>query len=466
MKNVTEKEPQALGLWETFRRKLIALGIDPEKAGWHITWAQDFAKSMKGPVVSRSGNDVLRYLEKLARRTNIKDWQVRQAVQSLQLLYQEQFGASWTRKYQWKKAQLHALALVKDSKKNRQAAVKTTSPDVKLSENTAFLDQVRDPQFKTLHADLIAKLRKEIRKRHYSLRTEQTYESWVLRFLAFNSDAAADNLGEKEVRSFLDYLVEVRHVSASTQSQSLNALVFLFRAVFARPLGEIGDFTRSRRPKKLPDVLSPDEVGRLLGEMSGTAALMAGLLYGSGLRLMECVRLRIKDIDFEYHQIKVWGKGQKHRITMLPKKYEQELRLHLNKVKSLHQSDLRKGHGEVYMEPALARKYPKAGRQWPWQYVFPGQQLSVDPRSGKVRRHHIHDTSLQKAVKTAADRAGITKQASCHTLRHSFATHLLESGYDIRTVQELLGHENVTTTMIYTHVMNRPGLAVKSPIDI
>lgn len=466
-KSVKGKVFQVIPLWVAYRQNLIRHGVPAEQAEWYVRWAEGFAKSMKGPLASRSGADILRYLEKQARRADMNEWQIRQAVQAVRFLYQEQLNTTWARKWEWDKAESHAVAFL--NKKVEAVPASVAGPDQPLPENdsgTRFADQRPKDHFREKHAELVAGLRKEIRQRHYSLRTEQSYESWVLRFLAFHSGKMISEIGAEEIRSYLDYLVQERQVAASTQSQALNALVFFFKQVLQVQVGKIGDFTRSRRPRKLPDVLFPDEVAQLLAEMSGIHALMAGLLYGSGLRLLECMRLRVKDIDFKYRQIKVWGKGGKHRPTMLPNRYEGELRKHLRQVKGMHENDLRNGHGEVFMEPALARKYTNASREWAWQYVFPANGLSVDPRSGKVRRHHIHETSLQKAVKSAARKAGITKQASCHTLRHSFATHLLEAGYDIRTVQELLGHENVATTMIYTHVMNRPGLVVKSPADL
>lgn len=463
---VKEKKSQVAPLWEAFHKNLLRHGIQQDQADWYVKWVQGFAKSMKGPLKSRSASDVLRYLEKLAGSNTMQEWHVKQAASALQFFYQEQLSIPWALKWEWDKAASHATALVIKNKTGVPADNTTSKKSLRISSSVQrFDDHVPGLQFKSTHAELIERLRKEIRQRHYSLRTEQAYEAWTLRFLAFNTGKIPSDSGEEDVRAFLDYLVQERQVSASTQGQALNALVFLFKHAMGQPLGDIGTFTRSRRPRKLPEVLSVDEVERLLGEMSGVTALMAGLLYGSGLRLMECVRLRVKDIDFSYHQIKVWGKGQKHRITMLPKRYEKELHEHLKVVKALHESDLREGHGKVFIEPALARKYPGASHEWAWQYVFPAQTKSVDPRSGKVRRHHIHETSLQKAVKSAAGRAGITKAGSCHTLRHSFATHLLEAGYDIRTVQELLGHEDVSTTMIYTHVLNRPGLAVRSPAD-
>ena len=475
MDTVKGKEIGSVRLWQVFHDKLVSLGIDSKQADWFVKWAVGFAKSMKGPLASRTSADVLRYLEKLAKGSSIKEWQVKQAVQALQHLYQDQLDTAWARKWQWDKGEAHALALLRQQADAAPAKSQPPQSQTKDSLNTPppedlqaddnIFDHSKAPDLKGSHADLLAKLKLEIRKRHYSIRTEQAYLAWTLRFLSFCRANGSAEPREPEVKAFLEYLVESRQVSASTQSQALNAMAFLFNNAWERPLGDLGAFTRSRRPKKLPEVLSVSEIEQLLGAMDGTAALMAGLLYGSGLRLMEGIRLRVKDIDFEYRQIKVWGKGQKHRPTVLPRRYEEPLQAHLKRVKALHQQDLAAGHGRVYMEPALARKYPKAAEQWQWQYVFPARQLSVDPRSGQVHRHHVHETSLQKAVPAAARKVGLTKQVGCHTLRPSFATHLLENGADIRTVQELLGHENVATTMIYTHVMNRPGVNVQSPAD-
>ncbi|NOY44100.1 MAG: integron integrase [Deltaproteobacteria bacterium] len=310
------------------------------------------------------------------------------------------------------------------------------------------------------------RLRVEIRSRHYSVRTEQTYEMWVERFLAYHGGRGPGDLGAPEVKAYLDYLADVRRVSASTQNQALCALVFLYEKVLGRELGELGDFSRAKRPRRLPVVLTRDEVEALLARMEGAHALVAGLLYGSGLRLMEALRLRVKDVDFSAGQIVVRdGKGGKDRITVLPKRYRESLGKHLTRVRGLFETDRQNGVPGVYIWPSLSRKYPAAGIRWEWQWVFPSAKLSADPRSGIVRRHHLHESGVQKAVRRAAVEAGIPKPVTPHTLRHSFATHLLEAGSDIRTVQELLGHADVSTTMIYTHVLNRPGLAVRSPAD-
>jgi integron integrase len=272
-------------------------------------------------------------------------------------------------------------------------------------------------------------------------------------------------MGAAEVEAFLTHLAVNEHVAASTQNQAFSALLFLYREVLHQDLGPI-DALRAKKPKRLPTVLTREEVRRVLDQLSGTHQLMAKLLYGSGLRLMECLRLRVKDLDFAQRAIIVRdGKGEQDRVTMLPDSLIAPLQEHLQRVKRLHQEDLAKGYGTVYLPDALAEKYPNAGREWGWQYVFPADRLSVDPRSGTVRRHHMDESTVQRAIRAAAKAAGIPKPVSPHTFRHSFATHLLENGYDIRTVQELLGHKDVRTTMIYTHVLQRGGRAVRSPLD-
>lgn len=314
---------------------------------------------------------------------------------------------------------------------------------------------------------LLDQVREVIRFKHYSIRTEQAYVKWIKSFIFFHQKRHPREMGAQEIQAFLTHLAVDRNVAAATQNQALNALVFLYRAVLRIEAGDFARFERAKRPAKLPVVLTPAEVQRLLTALKpGTVSLMARLLYGTGMRLMECVRLRVKDLDFERNQIVIReGKGQKDRVTMLPRTVQEELRRHLERVKLLHETDLGEGFGQVYLPYALARKYPNAERTWIWQYVFPAAQRSPDPRTGQVRRHHVNELCLQRAVKEAVRVAGILKPASCHSLRHSFATHLLEGGYDIRTVQELLGHQSVETTQIYTHVMQRPGLGVKSPLD-
>jgi len=302
--------------------------------------------------------------------------------------------------------------------------------------------------------------------RHYSLRTEEAYVQWIKRFVLFHNKRHPRDMGAIEARAFLEHLANEKQVASATQHQAASALLFLYLRVLKIELDGIDEALRPKRPVKLPVVLTRGEIQRLLAMLEGTHELIGRLLYGTGLRLLEGLRLRVKDVDFERNQILVRdGKGFKDRVTMLPQSLKEPLRSHLDRVALRHQEDLKDGLGAVYLPYALAVKYPNAPREWPWQWVFPAKTLSVDPRTGERRRHHVHENAVQKAVKGAVRRAGLGKPASCHTLRHSFATHLMEAGYDIRTVQELLGHKDVTTTQIYTHVMQKPGIGVKSPLD-
>ena len=313
---------------------------------------------------------------------------------------------------------------------------------------------------------LAERLAAAMRVRHMSRRTEEAYLGWVRRFIVFHGKRHPSAMGEGEIRAFLDHLAVAGQVSASTQNQALAALLFLYRDVLHQPLGELGEIVRAHRPKRLPVVLTREEVRAVLAALAGEPRLVAGLLYGSGLRLLEALRLRVKDVDFDYGQLLIRdAKGRKDRVTVLPRTLSDRLRAHLARVRALHQQDLEHDLGRVHLPDALARKYPNANREWAWQYVFPAAQLSKDPRTGSLQRHHLHEHTLRRAVRTALRFAKIEKHATCHTLRHSFATHLLEDGYDIRTLQELLGHSHVQTTMIYTHVLNRGGRAIRSPID-
>ena len=313
---------------------------------------------------------------------------------------------------------------------------------------------------------LLDQVRNVIRKKHYSIRTEQAYVDWVRRYILFHKKHHPKDMGEKEISQFISHLATDRRVASSTQNQALNAIVFLYKRVLNIELGDFGHMERAKKPEKLPTVMARKEVNQVLSSMSGINQLMAKLLYGCGLRLMECVRLRVKDIDFEQNHIIVRdGKGMKDRSTMLPEQLKPLLIEHLEGVRIMHKQDLKNRLGEVYLPFALERKYPNAAKEWGWQYVFPSEKISKDPRSGKMRRHHVSESALQRAVQKAARKADLTKHVSPHTFRHSFATHLLEGGYDIRTVQELLGHKDVSTTMIYTHVINKGGMGVQSPLD-
>jgi len=313
---------------------------------------------------------------------------------------------------------------------------------------------------------LLDQVRDRIRLKHYSIRTEESYVDWIRRFVLFQGKRHPREMGAQEVEAFLTHLAVQGKVSASTQNQAKSALLFLYKEVLAEELPWLNEIETAKRPQRLPVVLTVREVNAILSSVEGTGGLILHLLYGTGMRILECLRLRVKDVDFLRREIVVReGKGFKDRVTMLPASLVAPLQSHLDRVQRLHVRDLAEGYGEVYLPYALERKYPKAGRDWAWQYVFPSGKRSVDPRSGAVRRHHADEQNIQRVMRRAVRVAGIHKPATPHTLRHSFATHLLENGYDIRTIQELLGHADVSTTMIYTHVLNRGGRAVVSPLD-
>jgi integron integrase len=313
---------------------------------------------------------------------------------------------------------------------------------------------------------LLEQARDKIRAKHYSIRTEQAYLQWMRRYILFHRKRHPKEMGPKEVESYLSHLAVARKVSASTQNQAKSAILFLYKEVLQLNLPWMTDVVAAKRPQRLPVVLTQTEITSLLPHANGTPGLIVRLLYGTGMRVMECLRLRIKDVDFERSEITIReGKGFKDRVTMLPKTLAKPLMEHLQRVRASHENDLANGFGEVFMPYALARKYPSAGKQWCWQYVFPSAKISQDPRSSRQARHHADEKAVQRCMNQALRSANIVKQASPHTLRHSFATHLLENAYDIRTVQELLGHQDVSTTMIYTHVLNRGGKGVRSPLD-
>ncbi|HQT31153.1 MAG TPA: integron integrase [Thiobacillus sp.] len=313
---------------------------------------------------------------------------------------------------------------------------------------------------------LLDQVRDRIRVKHYSIRTETQYVQWVRRFILFHDKKHPRDMGAPEVEAFLTHLAVEGNVAAATQNQALSALLFLYKEVLAINLPWLNDVTRAKRPKRMPVVMTREEVNAVLDRMVGVYGLMARLLYGTGMRLMEGVRLRVKDVDFARREILIRdGKGAKDRVTMLPEAVVLPLQAHLQQRRTLFDDDRQLGRADVYMPDALARKYPGAPTEWGWQYIFPSGSYSIDPRSGSERRHHLDEKLLQRAMKKAVQASGLAKPATPHTLRHSFATHLLEAGYDIRTVQELLGHSDVSTTMIYTHVLNKGGRGVTSPLD-
>jgi integron integrase len=313
---------------------------------------------------------------------------------------------------------------------------------------------------------LLDQVRETARLKHLSYRTEEAYVQWIKRFILFHKKRHPMALGENEVRQFLTYLVQSKYVSSSTQNQALNAIIFLYKQVLDKQLGMFGNIPRGQRTVRLPVVFSRNEAQTIINNLQGTPKLVASLLYGSGLRLLEAVRMRIQDIDFENNYIVVReGKGDKDRLVPLPQKFIPALQRQMEKVKLLHSEDMAEGYGETYLPDALQIKFKNASRELGWQYMFPASKRSVDPRTGIILRHHLHVTYIQRSVKEAIDKCAFHKNGSCHSFRHSFATHLLEDGHDIRTVQELLGHKDVRTTMIYTHVLNKKGLTVRSPLD-
>ncbi|MFV2057988.1 MAG: integron integrase, partial [Thiohalomonadales bacterium] len=415
-------------------------------------------------LAQHSSDDLDQYLKNLGRNQRLADWTFRQVIEALRILFVDIVSPPWAESFPWEfwinsASQLsHSHSTL--ARDYSSAIVSNESAADSVEKDSIEKAQIAYPEY-------FDKLITKIRCKHYSIRTEQAYVAWVERYLYFHSLADAKNLKGDAVVAFLEYLVCQRGVAASTQSQALCAIVFFYKYVMEIELGELNQFTHSKKPKRLPVVLSRQEMIRLFTALDcGSYPLQANLLYGCGLRLLECIRLRIYDIDFAYQQIFVRNaKGNKDRIVPLPRRLNETLREQIEFVKQLHHKDITAGFGEVFLPTALERKYPSASRELGWQYLFPSSRLSVDPRSNKTRRHHLHENGLQRHIKSAAKKANINKRVNCHSLRHSFATHLLESGYDIRTVQELLGHADVSTTMIYTHVLNSPGVSVISPLD-
>jgi integron integrase len=417
-----------------FRRALALHGRSNERHKWQVAWMRRLEGWVRKQDKGFDGvvqEDVEAFLAHLATSPGIAAWQLEQAADSARILFGSVFRQEWGRRLR--------------------------SPEPLPPSDVAKPDSDNP----------VERLRYAIRCRRYSPRTERAYTDWTRRYLAFVHENETEQ-GTESVSAFLERLVLVEEVAGATQALALNALSFFFKHVLQEPFGDLGEFRKSKRPRKLPVVLSRTDVIRLLDALEETCRLPAALLYGGGLRLMETLRLRVKDIDFERRQIQVIdGKGQKDRLTMLPERWRDRFADHLKELRRLHEIDLAAGYAGTTFLPALERKFPNAPKEWGWQYVFPATRMTVVAKDGQtsVRRHHLHETVLQRAVKAAALRLGFVKPVTCHTFRHCFATHLLESGADIRTVQELLGHSDVQTTMIYTHVLNRPGIAVRSPAD-
>ncbi len=442
----------------SFTNEIRRISKTNNQAYWLTRRAEAYlSRVLLRPVSIHTQQDVESWFAELGRNTSLSDWQFKQCIWSVKVLM-EVANAVAFRSVDWS----YWLQGGKSLENNHASIGKGNVNLILNSQSGDKAAMLLDDEHSVVNDFIVV-----MRRNNLAYKTEQSYGDWLRRYLRFSRFHKLDFKQAETVRGYLDFLVVQRNVAASTQNQALNALVYFFRHILHSELGELGEFSYSKRHKKLPVVLTRGEVQMLLGTMSGRNALLASLLYGTGMRLMECLRLRIQDVDFGYKQIIVRsGKGNKDRVTPLPESLIMELQDHVDSVKTLHQQDLNAGFGEVYLPDALSRKWPNAAKTIGWQYVFPSSKLAVDPRSGKTRRHHLHESVLQKAVKNAAISVGLTKRVSCHTLRHSFATHLLDAGYDIRTVQELLGHADVSTTMIYTHVLNRGGAGVRSPLDL
>ena len=452
---LNEPDPPEYSRWHQYIALLGDSGIPEATRVYYCRHVEDFLrKTDHTPLSEMSAEAVETYLREFSRRPRLQDWQFAQCVHALRLLLLDFAQCDAGKTVDWA---YWNDAFVERSDRDRDVA-EAMSVDQSANEAARRIGLMG-------HDDILQTLVTRIRARNYSIRTEQAYTDWSAKYLAF-CDASGVSPAPESVKAYLEYLAVGRRVSPATQSLALNALAFLFQNVLGQELGDL-QFRRARAKKKLPVVLTRDEMAALMDRLDGVSELMAGLMYGAGLRLMECVRLRVMDVDFARGHICVReAKGRKDRIVPLPQRYESTLRKHLQLRKREHDLDLKEGFGNTYIPEALARKYPNAVGDWKWQYVFASSRISADPRSGERRRHHLHESTLQKAIGTAAKDAEINKRVNSHALRHSFATHLLEAGYDIRTVQELLGHADVSTTMIYTHVLNRPGAkGVQSPAD-
>ena len=456
--------------WDKYILKTKSYKIKPSSAKWYVRHAENYIKFHQGNRLrSHTGEEINQYLLFKCRGPRLTDWQLLQIVTALKILFIEVIKSPWAISHDWDTYQAMATTLPDNHA--------TVSRDY--IENNYTTDKLGNLPVKSLYTNnkksvfqkypnQMEQLVKSIRVKQYSIRTEKAYVGWVVRFFKYHSLKSPDTLTENDISHFLEYLVYKRKVASSTQSQALNALVYFYKNVLNYNLSDDIQFAHSKKPRRLPVVLSRDEIKQLFSCLKlPQHQLMANLLYGCGMRLMECIRLRILDIDFAYHQIIIRdAKGKKDRVVPIPEKLLAALKKQIEAVRELHSDDLHDGFGDVYLPDALSRKYTKAKNEFKWQYLFPSIKLATDPRTGHIHRHHLHENSLQKQIKKAADISGLSKRISSHVLRHSFATHLLENGYDIRTVQELLGHSDVSTTMIYTHVLNKPGVTVTSPFDM
>ncbi|RLJ20912.1 integron integrase [bacterium endosymbiont of Escarpia laminata] len=449
--------------WRNYQKTLEKHKISERAQWWYVRYVEAYLKHYDSVRLrTHSPEHLASYFKRIGQQPGLEGWRFVQMIDALQLLFCHHIESGCCNDFDWAYWKTTARSLDLDHPTLAREVAAADDPNLLMPAGNSLLSG-----FYQHFPDLYKRYVIAIRLRGMAIRTEQTYGEWIARFLAFHHWISVESLDADAVSRYLEYLAVQRNVSASTQNLALNALVFLFREIEGKNIDGMEGFVRARPKRKLPTILSVVEVKSLLDEMSDKPRLMTSLLYGTGMRLMECMRLRVMDLDFAYQQITIRdGKGGKDRVVPLPNSLISQIKNQLDEVKEIHDQDLAGGFGLVYLPHALARKYPNAGRELRWQYLFPATRLSTDRRSGLTRRHHLHESVLQKAVKRAATQVNINKRVTCHTFRHSFATHLLENGYDIRTVQELLGHSNVATTEIYTHVLQRGGKGVRSPVDL
>lgn len=441
-------------IWTEYAKVVAAAGVPADRRAWYQRWCEQFRRFLKGRnFTEATPDDVLSFLKGLANSAKMTQWQVEQAHDAVILLLDKTLQIPWTETETIPVPEHQDIEGEVDNRWRNRAL-----PDESSSADAGELPK--------RYVRIIEELRIILRRNGYALRTERTYLDWVRRFFIYVKPGSREELDDESIENFLNYLAVTRRVNTNTQRQALNALVFFYRHILKKKVGEKLMIKPGSSRKKLPVVLTREECRNLFDEISAEHKLVARLLYGSGLRIIECLRLRVHDIDMDRKMVRVcFGKGNKSRVTPLPESLIEECRDQLEYVRSLFEKDRAKNTAGVFLPESVQNKAPGKGRTFGWQYLFPAKKLSVDPKSGLVRRHHLHEKMVQREIKAAAGRARIYKDVTAHTLRHSFATHLLESGTDIRTLQELLGHADVSTTMIYTHVLNKPGVAVRSPLD-
>ena len=458
VKNANEMTKSETSFWQRYCERLLELGHSGKVGSYLTKWAQEFVYSLDGVRLKSVTQGVIRrWVEALDRKGRLEVWQLHQALKAVEILMGMRGVSGDGVSISWEDLGNLCEELGVDHVTLARGEPVSAAVERSLSKADGRLDAEA--------AGALRMLRELIRRRNMAIRTEKTYADWAERFLIYNKGKLPPS--PQAVPTFLSYLTLERNVAAATQAQALNALIFLYREVLEMDIGVLGSFKRARVSRKLPVVLTRTEKDLLFSVMSGVSGLMARLMYGTGMRLMECVRLRVQNVDVGNHLIHVHeGKGGKNRVVPLPQAYEEELVAHLKGRKLQHEQDVAAGFGEVFVPDGLLRRFGGSLKDWSWQYVFASSRISTDPRSGRMMRHHVSENLVQKAVKTASRKVEIPKNVSCHVLRHSFATHLLQAGSDIRTVQELLGHADVSTTMIYTHVINRPGVSVVSPADL